>query len=197
MIGRIWNPPLRVLFSLWHNICHSKFLVKQSMRVDSNKVNAGLYIHIPFCIKKCPYCDFFSTTNLSLEDQFTNSIELEIKRIAQKKLVFDTIYFGGGTPSVFKSINIGKIINAAHINLNILSNAEITIEINPGTVNLQKLIDYRSFGINRINIGVQSFNDKELGFLGRIHSAQDAVYAIEKSRKVGFSCRQNFTYGRW
>ena len=149
-------------------------------------LNAGLYIHIPFCTKKCPYCDFFSITDLSLEELFINAINIEIKKVAKKKLVFDTIYFGGGTPSVLKTESIDRIITAAHKYLNILHSAEITIEVNPGTVNFQKLINYKSFGINRINIGVQSFNDKELTFLGRTHSSQDCITTIELAKKANF-----------
>ncbi|MDL1967405.1 MAG: radical SAM family heme chaperone HemW [Deltaproteobacteria bacterium] len=147
---------------------------------------AGIYTHIPFCIKKCPYCDFYSITDQSLKKPFINALIREIDLVSRPSLLFDSIYFGGGTPSVFKAEDISHIIEKMYGLFHILTNSEITIEVNPGTVTLEKLKEYRSIGINRINIGVQSFQDATLDFLGRIHSTNDANKIIKFAQKTGF-----------
>lgn len=106
--------------------------------------------------------------------------------VSSPPLVCDTLYFGGGTPSVFKAINIERIIENTYRLFNFLHDTEITIEVNPGTVTSEKLKGYQSVSINRINIGVQSFNDEFLNFLGRIHSSNDADLTIRGARKAGF-----------
>lgn len=152
----------------------------------------GIYIHIPFCIKKCIYCNFYSETDLSLEDDFVNALIREIQLSgsfgSEDDIInVDTIYLGGGTPSTIKASNISRIINEIYKNYKVSSDTEITIEVNPGTISLKKLADYKKAGINRINAGVQSFNDKNLKFLNRIHSADDARFFIETARKEGFN----------
>ena len=147
---------------------------------------AGIYLHIPFCIKKCPYCDFYSITDQSLKQPFVEALIQEMQMISSPPLVCDTLYLGGGTPSVFKAKNIGRIIENAYRLFNISTDTEITIEVNPGTVTTEKLKEYQSVGINRINIGAQSFNDEILDFLGRIHSGNDADLTIRGAKKAGF-----------
>ncbi|MBC2694003.1 MAG: radical SAM family heme chaperone HemW [Desulfobacteraceae bacterium] len=147
---------------------------------------AGLYVHIPFCRKKCPYCDFYSITDQSLKQLFVEALIREMQMVSSHPLLFDTLYFGGGTPSVLKPENIGRIIKTANGLFNISTDTEITIEVNPGTVTPEKLTEYKNIGINRISIGVQSFNDKILNFLGRIHSTNDAALTIRRARKAGF-----------
>ncbi|MDL2124820.1 MAG: radical SAM family heme chaperone HemW [Deltaproteobacteria bacterium] len=147
---------------------------------------AGIYIHIPFCIKKCPYCDFYSITDQSLKQPFIEALIREMQMVSRPSLVCDTLYFGGGTPSVFKAKNIERIIENVYRLFNFLHDTEITIEVNPGTVKHEHLTEYKSVGINRINIGVQSFNDEFLNFLGRIHSSNDADLTIRGARKAGF-----------
>ena len=148
---------------------------------------AGLYIHIPFCLKKCPYCNFYSICDLTLEDDYVASILKEIEKNQKKeKYFFNTVYFGGGTPSILKTSNLEKILNKVFSCFKIDKNCEITIETNPKTINKDKLIRYREIGINRINIGVQSFCDKNLKTLGRIHSKNDAILAITLSEKAKF-----------
>lgn len=147
---------------------------------------AGIYVHIPFCSKKCPYCDFYSITDQSLKQSFIEALIQEIQMVSNPSLVCDTLYFGGGTPSVLKAKNIERIIENAYRLFNFLHDTEITIEVNPGTVTNEKLKGYQSVGINRINIGVQSFNDEFLDFLGRIHSSDDADLTIRGARKAGF-----------
>jgi len=146
----------------------------------------GIYVRIPFCIKKCPYCDFYSITDQSLKQPFIEALIREMQMVSSPSLVCDTLYFGGGTPSVFKAKNIERIIENAYRLFNFLHDTEITIEVNPGTVKHEHLTEYKSVGINRINIGVQSFNDEFLNFLGRIHSSNDADLTIRGARKAGF-----------
>ncbi|CAN2039051.1 Heme chaperone HemW [Candidatus Magnetomoraceae bacterium gMMP-15] len=148
--------------------------------------SAGLYIHIPFCIQKCLYCDFYSVTNQNMIESFIEALKNEISLIKNLPLLFDTIYFGGGTPSLLSSTQISDLIEKIYNSFNIASHPEITIEANPGTLCLENLKAYCQTGINRINIGVQSFNDRYLQFLGRIHTKNDACKAIEQARKAGF-----------
>lgn len=146
---------------------------------------AGLYIHVPFCLRKCPYCDFYSTTDLSLRHNFVRALLLEMKIARNHGLHFDTLYIGGGTPSILSVRAVDQILETAHMAFGIPAGAEITLEANPGTVDLRRLTGYRLSGINRINIGVQSFQEENLRFLGRIHSQQDARRAIRESGKSG------------
>lgn len=147
---------------------------------------AGLYIHIPFCISKCPYCDFYSITDHSLVKEFVDALILEMEMYSKIGLLFDTIYIGGGTPSVLESAEIDRIIKNAFSLFQITSDPEITIEVNPGTVTPESLKSLKQSGINRINIGIQSFQDDNLKFLGRIHSAEEGKAAIKSARNSGF-----------
>ncbi|MBU4068622.1 MAG: radical SAM family heme chaperone HemW [Proteobacteria bacterium] len=147
---------------------------------------AGIYVHIPFCIKKCPYCNFYSITDQSLKQPFIEALIQEMQMASSPSLLFDTLYFGGGTPSVLRPENIGRIIENAYGLFNISTDSEVTIEVNPGTVTSEQLPEYKNIGINRINIGAQSFNDEILDFLGRIHSSNDAELTIRGARKAGF-----------
>lgn len=147
---------------------------------------AGLYVHIPFCINKCPYCDFYSITDLSLKSEFMGALMQEMQLTRNDALQFDTLYMGGGTPSVLDAKNIGQIIENAHQSYEILDNAEITLEVNPGTITTEQLEAYRHTGVNRIIIGVQSFDQANLHFLGRIHTSTDANLAVKWTREAGF-----------
>lgn len=147
---------------------------------------AGLYVHIPFCIRKCPYCDFYSITDLSLREEFIGALMREMQLYCNVSFAFDTLYMGGGTPSVFEAKQVEAIIETACRLFKILPDTEITLEVNPGTVNPDKLTEYKRSGVNRVNIGVQSFQDKNLSFLGRIHSSKDAKLAVKWALKAGF-----------
>jgi len=149
-------------------------------------MDAGLYIHIPFCVKKCPYCDFYSITDRSLHPAFMDALISEMRMTRDPNLTFDTLYMGGGTPSVLDAKTIAKIIETACQSYEILPHAEITLEVNPGTVSLKQFEEYRFFGVNRVNIGVQSFDPVNLQFLGRIHSGRDAHAALTWAQKAGF-----------
>ena len=149
---------------------------------------SGIYIHIPFCVRKCVYCDFYSETDLSVEDEFVDALVREIELVSSgtKKNV-DTVYFGGGTPSAIRSESVQRVLDCVRGCYEVNDAAEITIEVNPGTMSVEKLADYRKAGINRLNVGVQSFNDRHLKFLGRIHSAEDARFFVKEARKAGFN----------
>ncbi|MGD8658623.1 MAG: radical SAM family heme chaperone HemW [Desulfobacterales bacterium] len=147
---------------------------------------AGLYVHIPFCLQKCRYCDFYSISDLSQTSRFMVALKHEMKMYCRTPLAFDTLYIGGGTPSVLEPEAIGELIETARKYFNITSDAEITMEINPGRAGFENLLDYRKMGVNRLNIGVQSFDNNNLRFLSRIHSARDARLSVEWARRAGF-----------
>ncbi|KAF0134059.1 MAG: oxygen-independent coproporphyrinogen III oxidase [Candidatus Saganbacteria bacterium] len=143
----------------------------------------SVYIHIPFCKKKCNYCDFVSFADKEeLIDGYVEALKHEITSIPQQ-LKIKTIFFGGGTPSLLAPKQLEKILS--HFESRI-TYPEISIECNPGTVNLQKLKDFHKLGINRLSIGAQSFNDRELKTLGRIHTAKEIHETVENARKAGF-----------
>ncbi len=145
---------------------------------------AGIYIHIPFCKSRCAYCDFFSTTLLDRRLEYVESVlqEIDLRQDEIQKEPIKTIYLGGGTPSMLETEQIAQILHK----LPLESAQEITIEANPGDITREKLADYRSMGINRLSIGIQSFNDKHLRILGRRHSAQEAMRTVRLAQEVGF-----------
>lgn len=146
----------------------------------------GIYIHIPFCIRKCPYCDFYSVTDVSRQDEFVQALMREIRLYQGGSGNFDTVYFGGGTPSILAPEAVGRILETVMQTFSAASDTEITLEVNPGTVNHRSLAEFRQVGINRLNIGVQSFRADALRFLGRIHTADEAARVIGQAGDVGF-----------
>ena len=151
---------------------------------------AGIYLHIPFCKTKCIYCDFYSVTKR--EDSISKFIECLIKEIELNKnklknYEFDTIFFGGGTPSVLTESQLEKILTALYKYYKIDKNIEITLECNPGEVTFKKLKGFRNLGINRLSIGFQSFNNHTLKFLGRLHNAEQSILTYNEARKAGFN----------
>ncbi|MBM4349912.1 MAG: radical SAM family heme chaperone HemW [Deltaproteobacteria bacterium] len=147
---------------------------------------SGLYIHIPFCLSKCPYCDFYSSTSISAAPDFLNGLSKEMEMYRHQFNPIDTVYIGGGTPSLLSPEQLENILTKVRKNFDLISDAEITIEANPADLNQSFLESVREIGINRINIGVQSFDEKALGFLGRRHSVKEAISAVEAPRKAGF-----------
>ena len=146
----------------------------------------GLYIHIPFCLSKCPYCDFYSSTSISAVPDFLDALCKEMQMYCNRFNPFDTVYIGGGTPSLLSPQELETILIKVRKNFNLLSNTEITIETTPADLNRSFLESMRGSGINRINIGVQSFDAEVLDFLGRRHSVRQAISSVGDSRKAGF-----------
>ncbi|MGN0602024.1 MAG: radical SAM family heme chaperone HemW [Oscillospiraceae bacterium] len=154
-------------------------------------MSIGIYIHVPFCLRKCPYCDFYSVKfNSDSAEKYVDAVCRNIKKYMGKGLKADTVYFGGGTPSLLSSEQLSRIINTID-SCFVTDNPEITIEANPCSVNLNKLTEYRIAGVNRISFGVQSADDNRLEFLGRLHNfetAKQAVYDAEKAGIKNISC---------
>lgn len=149
-------------------------------------MNPGIYIHIPFCHRRCTYCDFYLTTNLNLIDKFVDALLIEIKLTASKypDFVVDTIFFGGGTPSLLSSEQFDRIIKALLSNFNVI-NPEITIECNPEDIlaDENKFSELSRIGANRISVGVQSFIDDELKFLTRMHNGSESYKSLQIAKK--------------
>jgi oxygen-independent coproporphyrinogen-3 oxidase len=151
---------------------------------------AGLYVHIPFCLRKCPYCDFFSiVADPQRQTDFLNALikEIGLRGDTAIGFGFDSLYIGGGTPSVLSFGEMARVQECLQNHFKFSQDAEITVEANPGTIDAAKLKGYRALGINRINIGVQSFDDQNLAFLGRIHNAHQALEAVATARAAGFA----------
>lgn len=153
--------------------------------------NIGLYLHIPFCEKKCRYCGFlsFDIYNLEIYEEYTKSIISEIKNYneAFKKInVPDTIFIGGGTPSLLSESQISRIMECIFEDFDVVKNAEITIEVNPNSVTREKLCAYKKTGINRLSMGVQSMDDDVLASLGRVHRKKDVLKAYDNAGEAGF-----------
>jgi len=153
--------------------------------MNSEKI-PGLYIHIPFCLSKCLYCDFYSSTSLSALPLYLDALFKEMATHRNRFKPFDTVYIGGGTPSLLSPQQLESILVRIRENFDLISNTEITIETNPADLNRSYLESIREIGISRINIGVQSFDQEVLAFLGRRHSVKQAISTIEASRKAGF-----------
>ncbi len=148
---------------------------------------AGLYVHVPFCNKKCNYCDFYSlTASDDLKKAYTDALVNDIKQKSKlhKSMCFDSIYFGGGTPSVLPQSLLERIIRALHDSFNIEKGCEFTLETNPGID--CDLAFLRKLGVNRLSIGLQSANFDELKLLGRIHTVEDFKKTFESARKANF-----------
>jgi oxygen-independent coproporphyrinogen III oxidase len=149
------------------------------------QILGSIYLHIPFCLSKCPYCDFASIPlNRNLVEKYLSALLYDIGSSSGFKV--DTIYLGGGTPTVLKLEQLDKMMRAVREHYDLTSNCEITIEANPNTLDEEKIRGLRSIGFNRISLGVQSFNDKELKNLGRIHSASQAIHSFNLLKKGGF-----------
>jgi oxygen-independent coproporphyrinogen-3 oxidase len=151
--------------------------------------DSALYIHIPFCDHKCIYCDFYSIITYDNVNSFLGSLKKEIdyySKYFSKERFFSSVYFGGGTPSLMEPEYISEILNCIKKKFLVKEDAEITLETNPGTVNKEKLKSFLNSGINRISIGIQSFNDDELKFLTRIHNSETAAETICYAVDAGF-----------
>lgn len=150
----------------------------------------ALYIHVPWCIRKCPYCDFNShqADPILPEAEYVKALSLDLKQdqvLAQgRKLT--SIFFGGGTPSLLSATAIENILSDVEKQIGFESDIEITLEANPGTFEQEKFSGFRQAGVNRLSIGIQSFNNQQLALLGRVHGREEAIRAVEVARKAGF-----------
>ena len=156
----------------------------------------GLYIHIPFCVRKCRYCDFLSAPACDSErEAYLKSLHGQIKafgeRLRQKQLekhyIVDSIFIGGGTPSLLSSDQMQELMDVVRDSFYVAADAEITAECNPGTVTKKKLCAYKMAGINRLSIGLQSADNEELALLGRIHTWEEFLDPFEAARNAGFN----------
>ena len=150
--------------------------------------NQGIYVHIPFCVKKCNYCDFNSfCASDTVQDIYTDALVNEIKSFGKiKKIDADSVFFGGGTPTLLKEENLEKIISAIKESINLMPDTEFTVECNPKTANLKKLKTLFNLGVNRLSLGVQSLDDKILKTLGRAHDLKDFIECFAAARIAGF-----------
>lgn len=149
---------------------------------------AGIYIHIPFCNSKCAYCGFYSLPSLKLKDRFLEALKAEI--VARKDYLqgdaVNTIYFGGGTPSLLSLKEIGELLHLINAHYPVASNAETTLEANPDTLSLEHLEGLRQLGVNRLSIGIQSFFDNDLKYLSRRHDSHHAQQCLDWAKLAGF-----------
>ena len=149
-----------------------------------NKKKLEIYVHIPFCAKKCAYCDFLSFPgNMRMRREYTDKLleEIRIQSSFVREYQVDTIFLGGGTPSVLDVTDITAIMGTLKEHYDIAPDAEITIEVNPGTVKMEGLVAYREAGINRVSMGLQSADDTELRYLGRIHTYDEFLKSFQLS----------------
>lgn len=155
-----------------------------------NKKKLEIYVHIPFCAKKCAYCDFLSFPgNMRMRREYTDKLleEIRIQSSFAREYQVDTIFLGGGTPSVLDVTDITAIMGTLKEHYDIAPDAEITIEVNPGTVKMEGLVAYREAGINRVSMGLQSADDTELRYLGRIHTYDEFLKSFQRVRMAGFT----------
>jgi len=165
-------------------------MTNSPLQLDASLPPLSLYVHIPWCVRKCPYCDFNShAAGPEIPEQaYIQRLIADLQQdqpwAQGRKLT--SIFFGGGTPSLFSAAGIGQIVSAAEKIIGFEEDIEITLEANPGTFEQEKFSGFHSAGINRLSIGIQSFNDAHLAKLGRIHSGNQALSAIDTARTAGF-----------
>jgi len=146
----------------------------------------ALYVHMPWCVRKCPYCDFNShqlksaQPDVSYIDALLRDFDMETPRVAGRRI--DTVFFGGGTPSLFSPEEFARLLAALRERIAFAEDVEITLEANPGTIERGRFAGYAQAGINRVSLGAQSFDSRALAVLGRIHSADDTLRAVEELR---------------
>lgn len=166
-------------------------ILKKILSLNNYKLNnSAIYIHIPFCDHKCIYCDFYSIITTDNIQSFLSALKKEISYYSSSynsDRNISSVFFGGGTPSLMEPDYIDEIISCLKRNFNIYKDAEITLETNPGTVDKEKLKAFKNTGINRISIGIQSFDENELKFLTRIHDSQTAINTVYDAAEAGFN----------
>jgi oxygen-independent coproporphyrinogen-3 oxidase len=151
---------------------------------------AGIYLHIPFCVRKCAYCDFVSFPEGSVPEAYVEALLTELELVArggEYPAAFDSVFFGGGTPSLLSGEQMQRIMNVLTSHFEIRADAECSMECNPGTTSPEKLAAYRLAGINRLSIGLQSTHDALLQSIGRIHSFDQFLDTLKHARAAGFA----------
>ena len=149
-------------------------------------MSTGLYIHIPFCQKKCPYCDFYSVAfDEVTADNYKNAVIKRIESYKDKNIKIDSVYFGGGTPNLFSADRIGDILTAVRNFFDLSKNAEITMEANGESLCKQDIFAFANAGINRLSLGLQSADEKELKSLCRTHSLSEVSLCVKEAKKSG------------
>ena len=190
-LGDLLGPPLlcpvKILFAATIAVHYSRLsIMYQFTRLPP----LTLYIHFPWCVRKCPYCDFNShevrgeLAEPAYIDALLADLEQELPRIWGRSV--SSIFMGGGTPSLFSASSIDRLLSSLRARLTFAPNIEITLEANPGTVEQQRFAEFHAAGINRLSIGIQSFQDTQLEHLGRIHNGKQAICAVEAAHKAGF-----------
>ncbi|TAM45380.1 MAG: oxygen-independent coproporphyrinogen III oxidase-like protein [Gammaproteobacteria bacterium] len=150
----------------------------------------SLYVHFPWCVRKCPYCDFNShatrgaVPERAYVDALLRDLDTELPTIEARRI--ETVFFGGGTPSLFSPESIASLLDGVRAHIAVADDAEITLEANPGTVDVERFKGFRDAGVNRLSIGIQSFDDEKLKILGRIHGRDEALRAAEAAHAAGF-----------
>lgn len=174
-----------------HIVCIRFNIRHTNLHASSLRNMAGIYIHIPFCKQACHYCNFHFSTGTGNRDAMTNAIvkEIEIRKHTLRSPI-ETIYFGGGTPSILDAASIDAMIQTIYRHYNISSHTEITLEANPDDITKTKAGDWKSMGINRFSIGIQSFSNQHLQWMNRAHNALQSLACIETIRHTGF---ENFS----
>jgi oxygen-independent coproporphyrinogen-3 oxidase len=158
--------------------------------MDIANIPLSLYVHFPWCVRKCPYCDFNSheipegLDETAYVDAVLRDLEVDAPLVSGRRV--GSVFFGGGTPSLLSGTSLARLLEGIRHTVGLEAGAEITVEANPGAVDSQHFAAYREAGVNRLSIGVQSFDDGMLSALGRIHSAADAVAAFRSARQAGF-----------
>jgi oxygen-independent coproporphyrinogen-3 oxidase len=155
--------------------------------IVSNNYLPGLYIHIPFCKCKCPYCDFYSVIDETLISAYLAALDAESRLYREQFPAFDSLFLGGGTPSLLNAGQLGALMASLRRQFAFAPDTEITLEANPDDITADKLAVFRELGINRLSLGVQSFDEAELRFLGRRHTAGQTLAAIDLIRVAGFT----------
>ena len=166
-----------------------------NLRYSSGMQKFGIYIHFPFCLSKCPYCDFASKACRHFDEDILVNGYLRDLENAHKQPV-SSIFFGGGTPSMLSAQSVDKVISFIAKNFTITLDAEITIEANPDAIDKHKMADFKNCGVNRLSLGVQALNDQDLKFLGRLHNLETALIRIEEMKSVFDNCSIDLIYAR-
>ena len=145
----------------------------------------GLYIHIPFCLKKCLYCDFYSLPQGEVPNEYLDALfaQLDEYGLQTADYAVDTVFLGGGTPSLLNEKQIDRLFHQLYRDFNVTKKAEVTVEANPGTVDPKKLKAFRKAGVNRLSLGTQSFCDRDLKVCGRVHDVKENIAAFSAARE--------------